>query len=303
MDYSKHFSGNVSAGSSAAAKFLNKDGTLSTVALDSALAINKSSVVGEAIVNTLKDCGLSNAKYYGSVGSGYTSYVCLDDTKAGKPGFYIWQSGNYVYSSIGYNNGEDDIIRCLTSSVTGICIKNSISTSNFPFASTGALVASAYNFYINIKGDTKGLFHVGVSAYNGTTPSWYPIVVVNSKNEYNNREVYGFCMAQSIDNLTTHGYVFVYKDTCVNIAGAVSTLTSSNQYSFLNNAANGVSNLDNVVPIVDLVLATYPHIHALNVYIGCANLDIKSYYNIDNAVYYNASKYYMLKMLTTVSPT
>lgn len=276
MNYAKHFSGNADAGTTASHYYLNIDGTVGA-AFSSNSSIAKEQVIGEAIESTLKDVGFENCKYYGLVDNKPISYLCLDDTTEGKPGFYIYWQTSYTYFLLGYRtDSNSSVISHVTSlptataDVSGMRIQN----STFNIFSTATLVANTYDTYVRIKGDPLSSFVLMFSNYN-TLNFGLPISISNMQDKRNNRKVVGFNFgATSFEKVAP-----IYYDTCLSATGAAN-YTSVNAY-------NGTfTPVDNYMILVNKFCQSYIYLWFVDGYFPPSGITADSFVEIDGDIYY-----------------
>lgn len=292
MNYSRHFSSEAPAGTAAAHYYLNKDGTVSSTTFSSSSAIAKEEILGAAIERTLKDCGLANCKYYGTVSSKPVSYLCLDDTADGKPGFYIYVAATYIYFYLGYCTTSADTVITHAASITATSGAAAVRINNTPFSTT-TLVANTFDTYIKVVGDTASSFYLAFTTYGTTTESAPSIVnVANMIDKRNSKEIYGFFFGtKAFTGLTP-----LYKDSNV-YAIAETAPTSIVTYWF--NSTYVPQN--NYIMLINQGSATYPHIWFVDGYIRPSTFTDQSFYEVDGDIYYTTTDT-IFKCTTVVTP-
>lgn len=291
MNYSRHFSSEAPAGTAAAHYYLNKDGTASSATFNASFAIEKEQILGAAIERTLKDCGLDNCKYYGTVSNKPVSYLCLDDTADGKPGFYIYVAASYIYFYLGYCGTSADTIITHAASVTATAGATAVRITNTPF-STATLVANTFDTYIKVVGDTESTFYLAFTTY-GTTAEVTPSIVciANMIDKRNSKEIYGFYFGaktfQQLVPLYKENNVYVISETAPNIITAYTLGTYVPQ--------------NNYIMLINQLSATYPHIWFVDGFIRPSTFTDQSFYEVDGDVYYTTA-FTIFKCTTVVTP-
>lgn len=199
MYYRKYFSGSVDATTTTNQYYMGLDKSATGTSFQSGYIKNRSDVVGNAIVSTLKDVGYSNA-YWDST----SGYVFFDKTNS-RCGFYLAVQSSYMCASGGYVRSDYNYIYAEPYNTSFIMYRGRISASPsyYPFAQSGA-VASDYGFYVTIKGEPTGLFGIYIGAYsNHAYESGLMVALVRGTDKRNNSALFGF-------NFTGEGnYAFV----------------------------------------------------------------------------------------------
>lgn len=293
MNYARHFSGNAEAGSTASHYYLNKDGTVSSNTFNSNSAIAKEVVIGQMIETTLKDCGFANCKYYGLIDNKPVSYLAIDDTAEGKPGFYIYFVASYTYFMLGYCTADtDEYIRCasLPTSTTGVTgMRNTNSSANI--FSSAAITANTYDTYIKVVGDTASSCTIYFASY-GTTTFNKAVSISKMIDKRNNKDVVGFCFGR--DDFQYVAPVFTDTNVSATGAAAPAQVTAYEVSSF--------TPVDNYIVFINLFCQTYCNLWLVDAYIKPNNFTTGSFYEIDGDIYY-AQAYGMYKCTTEVTPS
>lgn len=292
MNYARHFTASVEAGTAAAHYFLNKDGTVSTTTYGTQSAIVKEQVLGEAIERTLKDCGLSNCKYYGMVNNKPVSYMCLDDTSGGKPGFYIKVVNSYIYFMTGYNNGNDFKLCNAVPTSNDQTSYTGVRASKSPFSTT-TLAANQLDTYIKVTGDTASAFNLYVMQYGTTDTIVASINVMNLVDKRNNRGILGMYFNRpELDNTAPfykdNGNQGIFDSATI---GIFSAFFYNSQYTPVNN----------YIILINQFAEQYPHIWCVDGYPKPSTFTTGSFYEVDGDVYY-CGTVSMFKCTTAVNP-
>lgn len=297
MNYAKLFQGNAAAGTTAAHYYLNYDGTVSNTTFAASSYIEKERVIGEAIENTLKDCGLTNCKYYGAVDNKPVSYLCLDDEEEGKPGFYIFYNGTYTYFLLGYNSGAAYInhVTYPSGSVAG---GTRVTSSNADVFSTHTAAANSYNFYVKVIGDTASTFYLQLSSYGSATfNNAFSICIANIIDKRNDRGLFGYYFGTTYGSGAATYLAPVYKDT-----GAIFDGTTAPTYVTSNIISNNAITVDNYIVLVNQMLSQYVHLWFVDGYIRPDSCAMGQFYSIDGDTYFS-DKYTIYKCPTQITPS
>lgn len=295
MNYSRHFSSEVGAGTAEAHYYLNKDGTASSTTFASASSIVKEQVLGAAFERTLKDCGLANCKYYGMVDDKPVSYFCLDDTADGKPGFYIYVAASYIYFYMGYCATASDTVITHSSAVTATSGYLGARVNITPF-STNTLAANTFDTYIKVVGDTASTFYIGFTTYGTTTLNAITTISVsNMIDKRNNKEVIGFYFG------TTGLGAFspIYKENLVNAATEATVPISTGAAS--NYVVSSYTPQNNYLMLINNFMPLYPHLWSIDCYLKPSTFTDGNFYEIDGDIYYCATNS-IYKCTTSVIP-
>ena len=290
MNYAKHFSGSAEAGTTAAHYYLNTDGTVGA-SFSSNSSIVKETVIGEAIESTLKDCGLTHCKYYGLVDNKPISYLCLDDTAEGKPGFYIYYQATYTYYLLGYRaDNSSSVITHIAlpssgSDVAGMRVTNSQAN----IFSTASLVANTYDTYVRVTGDTASSFVITFANYNTLTFNT-PISISMMTDKRNDSDVIGYFFGNS----SFQNVAPMYKETNLSATGA------ANYTSVSASPSNAFALVDNYMILVNKFCQIYIYLWFNDGYIPPQNVTAGTFIEIDGDIYY-VQTYGMFKCTTTIS--
>lgn len=269
MYYKKYFSGSVDATTTTNQYYMG----LNKVATGTALRVdhvkNRSDVVGNAIVATLKNIGYPNA-YWDST----SGYVFMDKTK-GLCGFYLsCTSYGYMYVSGGYRGSN----RVEYSSSSAMQVQ----FSGEPFSASRTLAAS-YAFYITIIGEPKGVCKICIGNYTTPTDETQFFHICLGTDKRNNSDLFGFNFSNS-DNINTF---FMVNYTTVDL------LTGTSGAGFGTKLR-----LQNEVVVLLPMFLTLGYIFIKNTYLQCG-IATNGFYEIDGDTYH-VMTYYMTKCITTI---
>lgn len=159
MYYRKYFSGSVDATTTTNQYYMGLDKVATGTSRGSGHIKNRSDVIGNAIVATLKDVGYPNA-YWDST----SGYLFFDKTNS-LAGIYLSVQNGYMYFNAGYKSTYNYIYASGNTTSGSVLARGfSLSTSSNPF-STSNYSAADYAFYVTIIGEPKGTFSICIGAY------------------------------------------------------------------------------------------------------------------------------------------
>lgn len=285
MYYRRYFEGSVEAGTATAIKraLRNKQGE-STVSLGTSNPV-RNKVIGDALVATLKDCGMTDC-YYDET----CSYLYFDKTNTDF-GIYISYEASYLYMYAGYYSEKlgNDVISVYTANG----MRQQTSLSQGPFEQASYLLASNYRFYVTVRGDTAGMFTVYIGSY--ASPSYMSglmFTVYRGIDKRNNRKLWGFYMGSN----PSTGPLWVYADTICGIA----EYASSPYYPTALTAATKLSMIGEWVVLIEMYMSTAGFVVMENTFIDPGYNSQGQFYEIDGDIYFCYTPY-LVKCVTSVS--
>ena len=278
MYYRKNYNGNVEAATASSVPYakLNKGGAY-TSNFRSSVNKLRSKVIGDAIADTLQDCGL-DARFDAT-----SCYLYLDyeNTDAG---FYITYESSYLYCCAGY--AALGYINASTSTASLYKSFSVNNTSTSPFAQTSYLVASAYNFYVTVRGDTAGVFTIYIGSY--STPTSISNIYnsfLKGEDKRDNSKLWGYKMGNL--PIATDGIAWVKKsDLTVLLTGSTpaDSLTASGEW----------------IVFIEAYMKNCAYITVDNSYLTQSGLTSNTFYEIDGNIYFNQGAF-LTKCVTPVS--
>lgn len=295
MYYSRYFEGNVGADSYTDIYAPSvTDKTLTTAEVSGCGIKLRMSVIGDAIADTLKDCGL-DAKY--NVDAGYL-YLDYDNSNIG---FYIipYGSGN---SGLKFNEGFNN------SSSSGIYGYNTQSGGNgityswrySPFKTDTYNTAIDYKFCVTVRGDTKNMFTIYLGQYSNPTALTSTIgTFYFGKDKSDDSDLFGYYMGANpgsnvhwiyVSNLLPAVYDGSSKTSPLLLVAATKLTMPSIQYN------------DKVyVVLIEQYMTNAAFIAMDDVYIDPGFNDSGQFYEIDGETYFCYTPYF-IKCTTEVTP-
>ena len=279
MYYRKYFSGSVDASTTTTQYYMGLNKVATGTAYQYNYIKNRSDVVGNAIVSTLKDVGYPNA-YWDST----SGYVFFDKTKS-RCGFYLAVQSSYMYASGGYVDGSHNYIYANGYSSGSNIYSRGVSAypSNYPFAQSGAVV-SDYAFYVTVKGEPKGLFEICIGAYsNHSLETGMVIAFCCGTDKRDNSALFGFTFFGS------GNYSFVMqKYSTADITG----------YGNVSFAMNASLTIYNEMVVLIPIFFKYGYIFLNNTYF---NPGLSTgWYEIDGDTYWAYANYWITKCITEI---
>ena len=274
MNYRKYFEGTVAA-ATATTQYRPKTGRAgkSTEYVGTSVNMKRAKVLGDAIVSTLRDCGL-DAYYDEEYG-----YVYLDKEKS-DVGFFISPQSSYIYlygGFYGISSGVENIAYTTNSGGS--------TNASQPFANSGYLTESAYRFYVTVKGDPQGAFSIGIGTYSSPASMSTWMTFYRGVDKRNDKELWGFIFGSQFSNKI----YWIYADNIKPINDSIS------QYE----SVTALSMMDQWVVLMEMYMK-YGFIVMKNVYIDPGFGYTDQFYEIDGEVYYLYTPF-LVKCTTPVS--
>lgn len=271
MYYKKYFSGSVDATTTTNRYYMGLDKIATSTSLSSGHIKNRSDVLGNAIVSTLKDIGYTNA-YWDST-SGYVFF----DKSNNLAGFYLSVQSSYIYFNACGGTTDTTYITAQTSG-TGC---GSLSSGYSPFSTTGTSAAT-YQFYITIKGEPKGMMIMNIGTYSSPSSESNNLYICRGKDKRDNSDIIGFNFTLSSGGMSAV-YFASYSTAKAIIATTLVTTRLSMSYQL-------------VVLIPSFAL--YGFVFLDNTYFN-PGITTLGFYKIGDDTYY-VDDYWMTKCITTV---
>ena len=284
MYYKKYFSGSVDATTTTYNYFMGTDKVATGTQGRSGHIKNRSDVIGNALVSTLKDVGFPNAYWDSTAG-----YLFFDKTN-GLCGLYISVVSQYMY----FNAGR---IKTYPTRIAGADVTGnnglsdlaiSLGTNTNPFSSTGT-TASDYAFYVTIKGEPKGIFSISIGKYNDHSYLQTGFWVCMGTDKNTNTKTIGFNMSSSVNPTVTNLSQFMIVD-----------YANIKVYSFGANFVTRSYSLtmsDELVVIIPMFFE-YGYLFIDNTFLN-PGITTYGFYEIDGDIYY-VQQYFMTKCITEV---
>ena len=288
MYYSKYFEGSVEADTATTiyAPLLEGKGS-STTTIGTALGTLKASVVGNAIVSTLHDCGLTGARYAAENGYLYLDY---DNSNIG---FYLGSySSMAVRASIGFN-GNRNSTRLY---ITGYSDTNSGRYINLSvmFSDKEMLTAADYKFCVTVRGDTKSMFTIYLGTYSSPTSITNVLgTFYFGVDKRNDDKVFG-CYFNS-----NPGQCYIFNGQTL-LPYVFFSITSEDPGTV--SPTSKLTIVDNNVVLIEDYIPTVPFIAFDNIFIDPGFGKSGQFYEIDGEVYFCYTPYF-IKCTTPVTPT
>lgn len=295
MYYSKFFEGHVGAETGNYQYYPNVDKTISSISIYYKAPIKKLTIIGNAVANTLRDCGLTNAKYIPKSGYLYLDYVNSN------AGFFICtyannQNSYSVYN--GYNN--NGIIRAIDYHFANNYQYN---TSPFNCTGEGTFTEGDYKFCVTVKGDTSSTFLIYLGTYNNPTKEDTCLGINNfgidkrndnvvfSHYKYINSDTQIFLCTREIDMMAMcyHGSEKIPSE--IHTANSLSIDSSYLRYS----------GEDAYVVLIEQYFTSMGYIGLDKTYIN-PGLVTNKFYEIDGHIYYIVTNL-CVQCTTQVNPT
>jgi len=279
MYYRKYFSGSVDATTTTTQYRMGKNKVATSTSLSTGHLKNRSDVVGNAIVSTLKDVGYPNAYWDSTAG-----YVFFDKTNS-RCGFYLTVQSSYMYASGGHVRSGYNYIYAEPYSTSSTIYRGGISASPsyYPFAQSGA-VASDYGFYVTIKGEPTGLFGIYIGAYsNHAYESGLKIALVRGTDKRNNSALFGF------NFLGEGNYTFVMQKY---------STAETRGYGQMDFAKTNALTMDNELVVLIPVFFQSGYVFLNNTYFN-PGLNT-GFYEIDGDTYWAYANYWITKCITEI---
>ena len=272
MYYKKYFSGTVDATTTTTQYYMGLNKTATGTAFRSGYVKNRSDVLGNAIVSTLKDIGYNNA-YWDST----SGYVFMDKSNA-ICGFYLTVDSSYLYLSGGYKDEANNRVGCVNSAI-GVRY-NRFNANQFQTTGTGA---TDYKFYVTITGEPQGIFYISLGYY--------------SSPENENTIIFELCLGtDKRDDSDLFGYNFATNNYSFCMC-KYSDLTMLTEASYVALQANKLTLNNETVVLIPLFLQL-GYIFIKNTYIQCG-ISKNGFYEIDGDTYH-VQTYWMCKCITTI---
>lgn len=285
MYYSKYFEGSVEASTAATiyAPLYGREGSSSQIISSDAGKL-KPSVVGNAIVTTLKECGLTGARYVEDNGYLYFDYENSDI------GFYLCWYSTSLAVHVGYkdkNYGHDYI--------DGYNDTNGdrYDDVSVVFNNAGKLTASNYKFCVTVKGDTKSMFTIYLGTYNSPTALHILGTFYFGKDKRDDSDVLG-CRYGYNPTITFMVLNAVTLLPCVFFNTTSGTPGTAD-------VATRLSLVDNWIVLIEQYMPTLPFIAFDDIYIDPGFNVYGQFYEIDGEIYYCYTPF-MIKCTTEVTP-
>ena len=272
MYYKKFFTGSVDATTTTNRYYMGLDKIATSTSLGSGHIKNRSDVIGNAIVSTLKDVGYPNA-YWDST-SGYVFF----DKSNNLGGFYLSVQSSYLYvnacaRATSYIGTKTSGSGYLSTSFSG--------ATNSPF-STASTYAGSYQFYVTVKGEPKGIMFLSIGTYNNPSGETLTFCICRGKDKRNNSDTIGFYLQGSTKISTFYFANFSTSEEIVE-----TSLISSNRLTMKNQL---------VVLIPSFMF--YGFLFLDNTYFN-PGLTTNGFYKIGDDTYY-VDDYWMTKCITAV---
>lgn len=279
MFYKKYFEGTVEAGAGTTINYAlrNKAGK-GTGSVGTANP-KRNKVIGDAIVSTLRDCGLN--AYYDET----CSYVYLDYNNSDE-GFYVMcTSSSVVQVLMGYypSTATNEMIMC--TSMTGMYAQ--MPSGYTPFETASYTAASNYKFYVTIKGDTAGSFVMYVGQYTNPSNTGLGITIHRATDKRYGKGVWGFYFSSPFST----SIFWEYEESLI---GVIETSSRPNSMT----VPSRLTMLDQWVSLIE-DYAMYGFIVFNNTYIDPGFATTDKYYEIDGDVYYCYTPY-LVKCVTEI---
>ncbi len=279
MYYKRYFSGSLDSTTTTNQYYMGKDKVATGTQAASGHIKNRSDVIGNALVTTLKAVGFSNAYWDSTAG-----YLFFDKTNA-LAGIYISVQASYIYAAAGYVSSSYNYIYHMpfTSSASDYGCGQSVSASSSPFSTNNA-TACSYAFYVTIKGEPKGTFSIHLGTYNqhDTETSGLYFYVCLGKDKRDNSAIIGYNFRK-----TTTVYQFLITNK-VN-----GTLIDTREFGMSNTT---LQLLNETIVLISLFFK-YGFIVLDNTYFNPGLSE--GFYTIDGSTY-QVCAYYMTKCITSV---
>lgn len=279
MYYRKYFSGTVDATTTTTQYYMGLDKVATGTSFQNNYIKNRSDVVGNAIVSTLKDVGYPNA-YWDST----SGYVFFDKTNS-RCGFYLAVQSSYMYASGGHVRSGYNYIYAESYSTSANIYRCSVSASPslYPFAQSGSVV-SDYGFYVTIKGEPTGLFSIYIGAYsNHAYENGLKMTFVRGTDKRDDSSLFGF---------TFYGegsYSFVMQKY---------STAETQDYGQMDFAKTNSLTMYNELVVLIPIFFQRGYVFLNNTYFN-AGLTT-GWYEIDGDTYWVYTNYWMTKCITTV---
>lgn len=278
MYYRKYFEGAVEAGTATTVykAFRDKQGASSTT-LSTTSNAKRNKVLGDAIVSTLKDCGLTGA-YYDET----CSYVYFDYQNSDF-GLYVLIDNTNIKIFAGYYAST------LTTEVIQTATSNGFTaaSTSTPFEQSSYLLASNYKFYVTVKGDTDGGFVLSIGSYSSPAATTINASIYKGVDKRSNKDLWGFYLNAQFGT----SIFWLYVDSLIGVIGTTmpSTFTPAAKLTMNNEW----------VVLIEMYM-TVGYVVMKNCYLDPGFSSNNTFYEIDGDIYY-CSTPYLFKCVTPVS--
>lgn len=289
MFYSKYFEGSVdsSTASMIYAPLKNKEGASSTNVSNADKT--KLEVIGNAIADTLHDCGMLGARYNVDVGYLYFDYANSDI------GIHLNSYNNVSNARFlrAWSKADTDLI--LGYNTTNGSVMNSDVPLTGLFSGT-SYVAANYKFCVTVKGEPTGFFVIYLGTYTNPTSLQYCVgTFFNAEDKRTELPIFGYRLGALP---ATAGDYYISADTLESVKVANAT---TGEPALLTPAAT-LTMLDNHLVLIDSYMTNAGFVALQNTYIGPGLDTDNTFYEIDSEVYYYKSPY-ITKCVTQVTPS
>lgn len=276
MYYRKYFSGSVDATTTTTQYYMGLDKVATSTSLRTGHIKNRSDVIGNALVSTLRDIGFPNA-YWDST----SGYLFFDKTNS-LCGIYISILYSQAYFCGGYHSTTAYLLASNSSPWGGYY---NLTTANNPFSATGQNTAD-YGFYITVKGEPKGVLKVNIGSYSNTSlETGYGFIICNGTDKKNNEKIFGYYIIEPMSSNSVTNFGLTYYDSADFIANT----------TLLSGTGNLALKDEEIVIIPCFFL--YGRYFLDNTYINPGITNKLGFYEIDGEIY-EVEAYYMIKCIT-----
>lgn len=282
MYYRKYFSGTVDATTTTNQYYMGLDKIATGTSRTSGHIKNRSDVIGNALVSTLKDVGFTNAFWDSTSG-----YLFFDKTNS-LCGIYITVTSGYWYMNVGFKDSTHNYINAemVTTSTTIYGRGNNADASYSPFQNRGTGITD-YAFYVTIRGEPTGTFLVCIGKYSDHASMTDYFYICNGTDKRDNSKIMGFNFTSTVNAFTVNKFTDAYRIRPDYDNGTISFGTRSD-----------VLTLNNETVVLIPMFLEFGYYILDNTYLN-PGISTSGFYEIDGDVYY-INTYYMTKCITEV---
>lgn len=281
MYYRKYFSGSVDATTITNQYYMGLDKIATGTSKGNSLLKNRTDVIGNALVSTLKDVGFTNAFWDSTSG-----YLFFDKTNS-LCGIYILVTSNTWYLNVGFVDSSHNYVNSDSTTSSSIYGRSAYTNaSNSPFQNQGTGVSN-YAFYVTIKGEPQGIFSVSIGCYDNHSAETNYFYVCNCTDKRDNSKIIGFNFGSTLNAFTVNKFTDAYRIRPDYYNGTITFGTKTD-----------VLTLNNETVVLIPMFLEFGYYILDNTYLN-PGISTVGFYEIDDDIYF-ISTYYITKCITEV---